>query len=343
MNKKFEVYRNKFEIKATENGYSVENINKCLAYAECLINRDLPVIYNTSHFCSLVGYNKNYIKKAALYSKSFYRSFSIKKKDGDSRMISEPLPSMKEIQNWILQEILYKVKVSRYAKAYIHKRSIKDHVKYHTKSKKILTMDIEDFFGSIKFELVQKMFEDIGYSEIISNLLTKLCFLDNKLPQGSPTSPYISNIILNGFDDAMSTYCRENDIKYTRYSDDLAFSGEIKIAELVKKVRQELNKLGLKIKGTKTKLMNQNHQQIISGIVVNQITQVPKNERNDIRNIMFYIKKYGLQSHVERTNQNKNNYLEHLLGKVNYILSLNSTDKEFIAYKQTLKDLKKSQ
>jgi RNA-directed DNA polymerase len=85
MNTKFEAYKNKFEIKATENGYSVENINKCLAYAETLINRDLPVIYSTSHFCSLVGYNKSYIKKAALYSKSFYRSFPIKKKDGGSR------------------------------------------------------------------------------------------------------------------------------------------------------------------------------------------------------------------------------------------------------------------
>lgn len=340
MNKKFEAYKNKFVIKASENGYSVENINKCLAYAEPLISRDLPVIYNTSHFCSLVGYNKSYIKKAALYSKSFYRSFPIKKKDGGSRIISEPLPSMKEIQDWILQEILYNVKVSRYAKAYIHKRNIKDHVKYHTKSKKILTMDIKDFFGSIKFELVQKMFENIGYSAILSNLLTKLCFLENKLPQGAPTSPYISNIILNGFDDAMSIYCRENDIKYTRYADDLAFSGEIKTTELVKKVRQELNKLGLKIKGTKTKLMKQNHQQIISGIIVNQIPQVPKKERNDIRNIMFYIKKFGIQSHLEKTNQNKNNYLEHLLGKINYILSLNSADKEFIEYKQILKGLK---
>lgn len=336
----FEVYKKKFSEKATENGYSAENITRCLDYAQPLITKGLPVIYNTSHLSALVGYNTSYIKKAAKYPKSYYRQFSIIKKDGTPRIVSEPLPSLKEIQIWILNEILYQNKVSRYAKAYIHKRGIKDHVKYHTKSSKVLTMDIKKFFDSIEFELVEKLFIKMGYSSNISNLLTKLCYLDKSLPQGAPTSPYITNILLLEFDERVSEYCRERKIKYTRYSDDLAFSGSIKKIALIKFIKQELSRLKLKINNSKTRLMRQNQQQIISGLIVNEKIQVPKAERNKIRNQMFYIKKFGLESHMEKTLQTKQNYIKHLIGKINYILSMNAEDKEFIDYKKYLYSIK---
>lgn len=278
MKNNFEIYKKKFADKAEINGFSAENINRCLSYAEPLISNDLPVIYNTSHLSALVGYKKSYIKRAVMYPKYFYRHFEILKKNGKKRNLSEPLPSLKEIQNWILNEILYKIKVSRYAKAYTRNRSIKDHVKYHTKSPMILTLDIHKFFDSIKPELTETMFRQVGYSNLISNLLTKLCYLNGSLPQGAPTSPYLSNILLFDFDENISIYCRENNLKYTRYADDLAFSGEIKRTELIQFIRSELKKLGLRLNNDKTRLMRPNQPQIISGIVVNDKIQVPKSQ-----------------------------------------------------------------
>ncbi len=139
------------------------------------------------------------------------------------------------------------------------------------------------------------------------------------------------------FDNELSKYCQSNKLKYTRYADDLAFSGKIiKQQELTNLISEELLKVGLEINVNKTKLMTQSQPQFISGIIVNEKTQVPKSQRNAIRNTMFYIKKFGLESHMKKTNQEKSNYVKHLIGKINYVLTINPKDSEFIEYKKYL-------
>lgn len=339
---KIEIYKRRFSEKALSNGYSLDNINRCIEYATPLLKNDLPIIYNTTHFSQLVGYNLNYIKRAIKFTPYFYRKFSIKKKNNSERILYEPLPSLKEIQNWILNEILYKCKVSRYAKAYVPKRSIKEHTIYHTDEKMVLTLDIKNFFNSIRFSDVEKMFIEIGYSKRISNLLTKLCFLNGELPQGASTSPYISNLILLQFDKNVSDYCMVNKLKYTRYADDLAFSGLLNPKEIETLVKKNLSDLGLELNEAKTKLMKPNDPQIISGIIVNKKPQIPKRTRNKLRNEMFYIKKFGLADHMAKTNQTKANYLKHLMGKINYLIQINPRDKEFNEYYSYLRTLDKA-
>ena len=180
----------------------------------------------------------------------------------------------------------------------------------------------------------------MGYSVKLSNLITKLCFLETELPQGAPTSPYISNLIMKDFDNEVSKYCMANKLKYTRYADDLAFSGNLNAEEIQKLVNDELSKIGLELNDEKRKLMKPNQPQLISGIVVNKKAQLPKKVRNSLRNEMYYIKKFGLPNHLERTNQKKPNYLKHLMGRINYVLQINPRDKEFIEYRKHLHELK---
>ncbi|WP_338791274.1 reverse transcriptase family protein [Bernardetia sp. MNP-M8] len=362
---KYKKYEKAFSEKARENGYSEDIIIKCLAYAKPIISRGFPVIYNTTHLCGLVGYNESYIKRAAkskptttiLYSsqnkktKSFYRRFSIKKKDGTERILFEPLPSLKEIQHWILNNILYHIEVSKYAKGYIPKRSIKGHLKYHVNNSELLVLDIANFFPSIQQSFVEDVFLGIGYSHKISNLLARLCCKNNSLPQGAPTSPYLSNIILASFDKDIAEYCNEKNLYYTRYADDLAFSTKktkegntIRFSsdELIGLVKSKLAPLNLRLNSQKTSLMLSQHPHFISNISVLKKAQVPKKRRNDIRNQMFYIKKFGLKDHVQHINRKNETqidsykYLKHLLGKVNYVLTINSKDEEFIGYKDYL-------
>lgn len=337
-----QLYAEKFTQKALENGFSSDYIKKCLSYANPLLEKNLPVVYNIDHFSGLVGYNISYIKRAVKFQKYFYREFEVEKRNGKKRILYEPLPSLKEIQLWILNEILYKLKVSRYAKAYVPKRSIKEHTIYHTNEPFVLTLDIKKFFNSIKFEYVESLFRNIGYSEKMSNLFAKLCFRDNELPQGAPTSPYISNLILKEFDSMVSDYCMENKIKFTRYADDLAFSGNLNAQEIEKLVEDELSKIGLELNSDKRKLMEPNQPQLISGIIVNKKAQLPKKVRNSLRNEMHYIKKFGLENHLEKTKQKKTNYIKHLLGRINYLLQINPRDKEFIEYRKFLYELNKA-
>jgi len=132
----FEQYKTEFTVEAGKSGYSEQNIILCLQYAEKLYSYGVPVIYNTSHLSGLVGYKKNYLKKAVLFTPYFYRKFYIYKKNGKKRTISEPLPSLKEIQNWILLNILYNVEVSRFAKAYIRKSNIRQNLVFHKGQKR---------------------------------------------------------------------------------------------------------------------------------------------------------------------------------------------------------------
>ncbi|WP_338813295.1 reverse transcriptase family protein [Bernardetia sp. Wsw4-3y2] len=349
----FEEYKKIFVEKAKENNYSETDISRCLSYSEKLFANQVPVIYNTTHFSGLVGYRKSYLKRVSRHSSSipyFYRRFSIPKKNGAGRIIHEPLPSLKEIQFWILKNILENVQVSVYATAYLRGVSILQNVKIHSKKKLVISIDLENFFDSIRLESVEAIFKNLGYSNLLSNLFAKICCLYNRLPQGSPTSPYLSNIFLSDFDNKVGEYCKINNLAYTRYADDLTFSSNdarFEYEKLLLFIDSEVNKVSLKINPAKTKVQTNQTQQIVTGIVVNQKAQVPRKKRNDIRNEMFYVKKFGLQEHVQRRNQRDETqidsykYLKHLLGRVNYVLTINPKDEEFIGYKDHLYEIEK--
>ncbi|PWV44624.1 reverse transcriptase family protein [Chitinophaga sp. S165] len=329
----FPQYEKKFRVKAIKSGFSEYEISACLLYAKPLIESNLPVIFNTANFGALVGYKTNYLKRAVKYTPYFYRAFTIRKKNGGSRELVEPLPSLKEIQTWILENILREVKVSKYAKAYVKSRTLLENVRYHKGREAVLTLDIENFFGSITLLHIEHIFLGLGYSSNISNLLAKLCTYEGVLAQGAPTSPYLSNLYLRRFDEIISKFCNQNDIRYTRYADDLTFSGQKDALDIVEFIRKTLQKFSLKLNKDKEKLMVRNQRQVVTGIVVNEKLQIPKAARNFIRNEIFFIKKFGLDSHLEKTDNKKSHYLEHLIGKINFALHINPNDLKMQSYK----------
>lgn len=333
----FDEYLEKLQLLAFSKRYSIEETQQCLNYATRLHDKNLPIIFDTNHLSLLVGYKKGYIKKAAKYTKYFYRSFDIPKKDHSFRTISEPLPSLKEIQHWILTNILYKIKVHPHSKAYVPGRSIKENIRFHTKKEIVLTLDIHDFFFSINIDTVKECFRIMGYTTLLSDIFSKLCCLNDRLPQGAPTSPYLTNIIMYSFDSAIRDYCRERKINYTRYADDMTFSGSFKTAEVIEYVKKRLSEKGLMLNNSKTKVMTKDMQQIVTGIIVNKYTHISPAEKKKIRQEIFFIKKYGLDNHLSHIQCNKNNYLYNLLGRINYGLYIRPTDDELRQYKEYLK------
>jgi RNA-directed DNA polymerase len=335
----FENYRIGFQRKAENNSYSSENIAICLEYARTLVEKNLPIIYNPSHFSGLVGYKFSYISRAIIFTKFFYRDFLIEKNNGKKRLISEPLPSLKEIQLWILKNILSKIEVSKFAKAYVPRVTLKQNLVFHRDQKKVLNLDVKDFFSNIRRSQVHMIFQNVGYSSTVSSLLSKLCCKNECLPQGAPTSPYLSNLIMRNFDHVIGDHCLKNSIRYTRYADDLTFSGDFEHNNILQLVTEKLKKLSLKLNLEKSKLMSQGVRQTVTGVVVNKKLQVSRPKRKKIRQIMYFIKKYGLKEHLERRNCNKENYLIHLRGLILFVLFINPEDTEFIGYKDYLNSL----
>ncbi len=348
-------YKNDFTEKALNSGFSQEQIDKCLNYALPIVEKGLPVIYNSSNLSALVGYKVSYLKRAALFSQYFYTEYTIKKKNGrGKRTIHEPLPSLKEIQTWILHSILNYIPISRFAKAYVKGNDLIENVKFHRDKDYLLCLDLKDFFPSIPLSYIEKIFKELGYSSNVANLLAKLCCRDEHLAQGSPTSPVLSNIIMKNFDDLISKFCIDNTFRYSRYADDLTFSYSINPkadnmlslqdfkSGIINKINEVLRDTTpfLKINENKTQLLEKSDRQIVTGVIVNNKTiNTPIEYRKKIRQEIHYIKKYTLAGHLEKIKNDRANYLGHLLGKINYALYINKEDKKMMEYKEYIKSL----
>ena len=328
-----------FKKRAKECGKTDEYCKKWLDYAYKLNVQGLPIIYTQEHLGYLVGYKMEYLYAASNAPRYFYRHYKIPKKAGGYREISEPLPNLKEIQRWILENILIHLDSSVYAKAYIKHKSIKDNARFHRKQKVLLTLDIKSFFDSISSDKVYDVFKGLGYADDVVVLLTNLCCLNGCLPQGAPTSPMLSNIILFDFDCAVGLYTKEQKIRYTRYADDMTFSGEFSPGKIISFVKRNLNPLGLKLNEEKIRVRRQNQCQEVTGIVVNQKMQLPKKIRKEIRQELFYIQKYGLESHMDYAQIKQENYLLHLKGIIQHGLFINPHDEELRGYLQSLNEL----
>ena len=334
-------YRELYEKKAIEKKIPLEKIKLKLEYAEKLFLNELPIIYNAYHLSNLVGISHEYLFKISNSPNSGYRKFKIDKKNGGTRTINEPLPNLKIVQNWILREILENISVSPYAKAYKKGVNIKSNVRFHKKQKLVFHLDIKDFFINLKQHKVLSLFLKLGYSKEVSVLLAKLCTLNNSLPQGAPTSAYLSNVLLGNFDNSISKLCNSKHIRYTRYADDMNFSGDFNYKKLQYRVVQELSNLGLELNEEKTTLMKKNQRQIVTGIVVNEKVQVPNNMRKQLRKEVYFIQKYGIKSHIQHTNMDttEDYYLKSLLSRIGYCIFINPEEKELIKYHDYIKKI----
>lgn len=332
-------YEDNFRKAALSAGHDDTYIKKNLEKAYLLHSRDLPIIYDQTHFSYLVGYHLDYLLKVSNSPKKFYRYFQIPKKNGNYRSIAEPLPNLKFIQKWILEEILYKCETSQFAKAYRKKVSLKDNAKFHRGQKKVLTIDIVDFFGAIKPWKVYNFFVSLGYSKDVAFLLTKVCTLKEKLPQGASTSPALSNLLMKMSDEKIGAFCKEKQIRYTRYADDLTFSGDFDVGELIIFIKEILNSQGFEINNDKTRVRGQHQRQEVTGIIVNKKLQVASETRKQLRQQVYYIKKYGLDSHLTLIKKEKYSYLKHLLGLANHISFVNPKDTKAREYLIFLKEL----
>ncbi|MFC0588157.1 reverse transcriptase domain-containing protein [Novosphingobium aquiterrae] len=140
------------------------------------------------------------------------------------RLLNIPKSGLKGIQRQIARVYLAPVPVDEAAFAYVKRRGVVEAARRLCGDKSILKIDLKDFFPSITTERVFGMYRSLGLDAAASNILTELCVLDNHLPQGAPTSPAISNIVLRPLDEMLRNMSNKWELTYTRYCDDIYFS-----------------------------------------------------------------------------------------------------------------------
>ena len=272
----------------------------------------------------------------------------VEKRFGGVRLIEQPKPRLMLIQREILHEILYQVPVHSAVHGFVPRRSIKSFAAPHTGRTAVLRMDLQDFFPSIGRSRVQSVFRLLGYPEPIADLLGGLCtnpapravfrglephlrrpayelYGRGHLPQGAPTSPALANICCHRLDMRLAGLSAAAGVTYTRYADDLAFSGDATFARSAQRFAAQTAAIaaeeGLAVNFRKTRLMRQGVRQSLAGIVVNVTTNIPRAQIDQLRAILTNCAHYGLES------QNRDQYPDfraHLEGRIAFIESINA-------------------
>jgi len=278
-------------------------------------------IHDFQHLSLLLGIKKEELAKIVNGNTYFYREFVIpKRKKGQFRIISSPLPILKYCQDWIKINILDSIGVNSHAYAYKKGVSIVDNVIIHLNTTEFYKIDLENFFGSIPFRRVMKVFLNCGYSKNVSYFLSNLCTLKNQLPQGASTSPSLSNIISKRLDKRISKLSYLTKINYSRYSDDLSFSGEkipITFQHLVKKIILEE---GFTLNKKKEIYVNGiNKKKIITGISISngEELKLPRVYKRNLKLEIFKYLKYDFK--ISITSDNFDPLIgDRLLGKLHF-------------------------
>ena len=257
--------------------------------------------------------------------KKRYAKFSIKKKSGEERIINAPVSGLKSILrslNFILQCIS---EPHNAATGFVLNKSIVDNAKVHVGNHHVFNLDLKDFFHSfdrnrVKMGFIYEPFNLNGEREPLAFLLASLCThpfevngeIKNVLPQGSPTSPTITNILCRKLDRRLTGLANRFGAKYTRYADDITFSSPHNIyndenfkKELERiiaednllKINGKLIEIGpqLNINTDKTRLQKSAHRQEVTGLIVNDKVNVRQRYVKQIRMWLYYWEKYGYE------------------------------------------------
>ena len=296
-------------------------------YVEQLIQKNTVVIIDFNHLAMLLGIQASTLSSIIAYPKSFYYSFEIPKRSGETRTISAPYPVLLNAQKWIYDNILSKIKAHDNAKGFIRNTSIVDNAREHLGKDYVLKMDIENFFPSIKKNRVMSIFRNLGYTKRISYYLTSICCLDEVLPQGAVTSPCLSNIISKRMDARIYGLANKFALNYTRYADDFTLSGNKLPPRIINYIEDIVNQEGFSINKKKTSLIGKGKQKIITGISISSgELKIPREKKREIRQNVYYILKYGLFEHQKNIHSFDPIYTERLLGYLYFWLSVETNN-----------------
>lgn len=200
-----------------------------------------------------------------------YKVYKVKKKSGGHRTITEPFENLKEMLSE-LKEVLDLVPLSEYAHGFVPNRSPYTNAMQHRSKAYVLNIDLKDFFPSVKQERMMAVLRG-KVSEVTLQWVEHLCFHNGELPQGSPCSPVLSNIYMIDIDEALALISSKKGWSYTRYADDITFSGPIELKTektgIIKALEALLHPKGLRVNYRKVKLTQYSQCQRVTGIVVN--------------------------------------------------------------------------
>ena len=276
----------------------------------------------------------------------------LQKKSGSIRLIEAPKERLRELQRFLLREILEKIPAYPAAHGFQKGRSIKTFTAPHVGGRVVLRMDLRDFFPSISGPRVQALFRTAGYPDAVAERLGGICtnaaplgmwkslgrgldaasiaearvlYGSPHLPQGAPSSPALANVCAWRVDCRLSGLAAASGARYTRYADDLAFSGDEPFERCVERFALRaaaiLQEEGFEVHHRKTRVMRHGVRQHLAGIVANEKLNVVRADFDKLKAILTNCVRHGAES---QNREGHPAFRQHLDGRVGFVEMVNA-------------------
>ena len=271
------------------------------------------------------------------------------KRSGPPRLIEAPKPQLKAIQRRLLKEILDFVPCHDRAYGFVAGRSCLGAAQVHAGEAMVIAADLTNFFPMTPLRRVHGIFRSLGYPWAVARVLTGLCstatpsplfltlpvpqrhdlatrqmFAAPHLPQGAPTSPALANLAARSLDDRLHGLARSRDANYTRYADDLVFSGGSDFARgaarFVAAVKEIANDEGYRLNARKTRIMGRGIAQRITGLTVNDHVNLPRADYDSLKATLHNCRMNGPQA---ENRADRHDFRAHIAGRVAWAEAVN--------------------
>lgn len=305
---------------------------------------------NLSDLAIYLGHTAKGLSYILYKDENKYHHFDIPKKNGENRKICAPNPRLKDVQKKLAnklslcQEELMKNtrKITTPSHGFVKGFSIFSNACIHTKKRYVLNIDLKDFFPSINFGRVRGFFiknRHFKLNENISTIIAQIACYENSLPQGSPCSPIIANLITHSLDMQLIALAKKYHLFYTRYADDLTFSSNVKTfpsdfineaGELGDKLIKTIEAFGFKVNPKKIRISHCSSRQEVTGLVVNEHINT-KREYYRLARSLCHSLFFGRECYVKNRDGTKTEmFAENVEGIVNFIYGAKSSRNNFL-------------
>ena len=284
---------------------------------------------------------------------SHYRYQLQPKRLGGLRLLEIPKADLKRVQRRILDGLLAQVPVHEAAHGFVPGRSVASHAATHAGQEVVIGFDLRDFFPSLRASRVHALWRTLGYPDGVARALTALCThrtasavierlrddggLDgmgakrlaaSHLPQGSPCSPALANLCAFRLDLRLEGLAWVFGATYTRYADDLVFSGPASLRAQFTALRAWVSGIatdeGFALHPRKARCMPQHRQQRVTGVVINQKVNAP---RVDFDRLKATLHRSAMHGPASQNRANVCDFRGHLLGHIAWVGQFNPARK----------------
>lgn len=330
----------------------LEAFHKHELNAMLLLNNEKPVAFSQFLKCSFRDLE-------VIINQPIYKHYTIAKKKGGARDIFEPEKNLKRIQkrlNYYLQAYYLCIKPKEVHGFVVNPHylgtyyNIVGNAAAHTQKKVVLNIDLKDFFPSISAKRVKDLFASsyFNFNAQIANAAALICTYQGKLPIGAPTSPVISNFVCLSLDHDLSTFCKEHNLAFSRYADDLTFSSDIAITnDQIFDIINIIKKNHFEINPKKLRLKSNNRKQIVTGLTVNEKVNVDRKLLKKIRAMLHDFTRNGIDTATQKhfnisttATVHRAKFIQRLEGYINFIgLVRGKNDALYLKYKMSFDEM----